>query len=60
MKVASIQQLIDLVLQYVRSVLTRLHTFIQFWKAMKISFLLVVVLLKSELYRQSYEHMKVA
>jgi hypothetical protein len=30
------------------------------WKAIEISLLLVVVSLNSELYRQNYEHMKVA
>ena len=33
--------------------------FVYCWKAIEISFLLVVVLLNTELYRQSYEHMKV-
>ena len=58
MKVAYFQKLIDLVLQFVRSVLIRLHPSLHFWKAMEISLLWVVVLLNFNVYSHTYECFK--
>jgi hypothetical protein len=45
-------------LQFVRSVLIKLHPSLHFWKAIKISLLLVVVLLNFNVYSHTYEHLK--